>query len=408
MITLGLFCLLASAGTSDHAGFGRGAVNLGDLNGDMVEDFAVLDSADIASIWVLCGASGKTIWKKSAQTGSSIGSLVHAGDWNDDGVDDLLVMGYRIQLEKWTYGARMLSGRDGAQLESWPGYRWPALVLNPADPAKRRVLLSQITRVVPTKSTWVHQFTGLSRTGARVLSFSRESDKSTGLSLATAGDLDGDRYDDILLSGSPSSRIEAVTGKKGELVKVYGRATRTPYAYAPHLSPIRDFDGDGILDFVALASKNIGSDKVYAHRYSSKSEAPVAKLKLTGAAGGVVNCGDVDGDGVDDVLVGAHESFPGSRIYVVSVKRWEVIDTFGAETFIGIPKFGANLLTLGSESSKQGRVIVGACDYWSSDDHGSVFALRLPSFEVDFHCRRTAEEPNSLVVTKTLQRTADI
>jgi len=115
------------------------------------------------------------------------------------------------------------------------------------------------------------------------------ADDLSGISVSDAGDVNGDGIDDIIIGadlGDPGGRIDA-----GESYVVFGTSGGFPASLAlASLFPAKG--GDGSAGFV-LQGVEAGD---------------ASGLSASGA-------GDVNGDGVDDIIVGAFAANPGGRTY---------------------------------------------------------------------------------------------
>ncbi|MFT7668071.1 MAG: hypothetical protein ACI8X5_000758 [Planctomycetota bacterium] len=107
------------------AGFARVICALGDANSDGLADIAIgspdssLGGIDAGMVSVISASTGGTIRLITGQPGEHLGrSVADAGDWDGDGVSDLLVGG----LVAGTTGmVRVYSGADGSLLASTSG-----------------------------------------------------------------------------------------------------------------------------------------------------------------------------------------------------------------------------------------------------------------------------------------------
>ncbi|MBK8979776.1 MAG: FG-GAP repeat protein [Planctomycetes bacterium] len=175
---------------------------------------------------------------------------------------------------------------------------------------------------------------GLRRTAYQIDSFGTELDPF-GDALTGIGDANADGRPDILVAGSGSSPL--VNGNRQPAAggfRIYSSVQSpitvlgTFYGLQPgdrlgtSVAHLDDLDGDGVSDFVVGApGSGGGSHAGYAQVHSGVQ--PFALIRvLRGTAiddafgASVANAGDVDGDGIGDVLVGAPRGGPRDEGYV--------------------------------------------------------------------------------------------
>ncbi|MBW4698059.1 MAG: integrin alpha [Aphanocapsa lilacina HA4352-LM1] len=233
------------ASPDGQSGAGRSYVVFGKRGGGPVE-LATLENGTSRDGFVINGSTG------GDSSGYSVGG---AGDVNGDGLDDVIV------------GADFSSpdGRSGA------GRSYVVFGKRGGGPVELATLEN-----------------GTSRDGF-VINGSNADDRS-GISVSGAGDVNGDGLNDVIvgtLRASPDGRSEA-----GRSYVVFGKHNTRPM----ELADIEN--GAGLGGFVINGS--------------------AAQDRAGGDVGGA---GDVNGDGLDDVIVAANSAMPAGRSYVVFGKR---------------------------------------------------------------------------------------
>ena len=140
----------------------------------------------------------------------------------------------------------------------------------------------------------------------------------TGAAVAGAGDVDGDGYGDLLLgapgTSSRAGRAYFVRGPNvgtldlGSATAIFSSAG-TAASSGSAVAGLGDTDGDGYAD-VAVGSSGLGHVHVMFGPVSGTIQLAYSNGTVTGAEGlgeAVLGPGDVDGDGYDDLWLGAPE-----------------------------------------------------------------------------------------------------
>ncbi|MCB9687976.1 MAG: FG-GAP repeat protein [Alphaproteobacteria bacterium] len=259
------------------AGFGSDVGSAGDVNGDGYDDLLVVAAGSGSASVYLGGPAGPAViasWSSSAGP-----TAAAAGDVNGDGYDDL-VMGVP------DYSVTAFEGAAVVYLGSPAG-----LSINPA-------------WAVAGQRSWIH----------------------LGTSVASAGDVDGDGYDDVVVGTDGQRGAEEgflYLGGPTGLSAAPDWSVRSAAAYGDVVAVLEsagDVNGDGYDDVVLLESDPSG----YAAGSAELFLGGPAGLAATGTAigsswptpptGGAA--GDVDADGYADVVLSGELAGVGSGWYV--------------------------------------------------------------------------------------------
>ncbi len=309
---------------------GSSVCGLGDVTGDGTPDFAIGDVQDYSatlfsgSVRVYSGSNGglvRTIYGNWA-SGYFGGSIANVGDTNGDGVNDLAV-GDRFDGSNGASSGRVsvYSGSTGLQLWTVIGSGVDAELGSSLDggydldsdgtPDVVVGALGDAASGIDSGSAYV--LSGASGSQIRVIHGVNSGDHF-GESVSLVADIDSDAVADIVI-GAPGSN-----GTSGS-VHVYSGGSGLPlHALAGDpingflgrsLEDMGDIDGDGLGDF-AMSRLNChyaGDDHGAVVIMSGSSMLPIAWMLGDYEDGhfgrSLSNAGDVDGDGKDDVVVGA-------------------------------------------------------------------------------------------------------
>ncbi len=257
-------------GEVEHQLFGASIAALDDLDGDGVSDFAV-GSVLGGVVRIVSGRTGKTISRlngTTSQGGELFGwSLARIRDIDGDHVDDLLVGAPRSPAR--SEGAELIGERSGA------AYLFSG---------KTAKLLRSFTVDVlakPPRGFWF---------GCRV---------------ADAGDVDGDGVDDLAIASCGEALFDL--DGRDRWNRPSERKTRgIPYNLAAELAPVdRDLSHAPELGRVSI--------------FSGKTGALIRQLVGERAGDGfgcsIASLGDVNGDGRADLAVGAYSAECGGAVY---------------------------------------------------------------------------------------------
>jgi len=336
-------------GESSGDQFGWIARNVGDVDGDGITDIvtsAPTHGDHAGRIYVYSVGSGRLLWSADGRPGDELGSGVEGiGDANGDGIPDVAASGPSGSGVAYIY-----SGRDGQILQSFKSARTDELFGNHISAAGDADGDGHADLIIgaPGKE-------GESTNAGHAYIYSGKDGK---LLLALAGERLGDAFGSTVAGFSNGKERYLVVGApragpdhRGR-VYVYG-----DYGGQPKFVIDADATGNalgamfvsvtGITDGAAHnifvsdwtnAAKGPSTGRIYLH--SGPSGARL--LTLTGQTAGEgfgtskSTAGDVDGDGFEDLIVGAWQygevAVSAGRAYLYSGRDGRLLKTFTCRT----------------------------------------------------------------------------
>lgn len=330
-------------GTGLFQFFGASVSELGDVNGDGIDDFLVGAPGtkvngmnSVGAVMVYSGADGSELYRK---TGSAVfdlfGSHVSAaGDVNQDGVPDFVVGLFYLDVGGLNYAgtAKVYSGATGALLYQFDGtlqYQGLGRGATGAGDVNNDgfddIIVGALSGTLVDSAL---VFSGAD--GSQLYTLQGAGDDYHGISVDGLGDINGDGFDDLVVGASladsqglsNNGRILVYSGFDGSVLhQVDG--FNSDDNLGGTVSSAGDFDGDGITDFMGAAQgvDHNGLDlagSVYI--YSGASGALISEIAFEEVGGTLRNfsldfIGDLSNDGYSDIMVGdaaATQPFQGS------------------------------------------------------------------------------------------------
>ena len=428
-------------GGQGGANFGWAVATAGDVNGDGYADVIAgspyVDSGDVdegrAYLWFgsSSGLSTEAGWvAEGDQTGANLGmALATAGDVNGDGYADVIVSARGYDGGQTDEGRAYVFLGSAASLGGSPGWTaygdqdaghfgWAAATAGDVNGDGYADVIVGAPRYDngETEEGRAYLFLGLSSGLSASPAWTAEGNASYatfGRSVATAGDVNGDGYADVIV-GAPSfyDLEHPLYGKAYVyLGSALGLATSAAWIHSDSeeglawfgssVSTAGDVDGDGYADVIVggsvLAHACCYEARAYVFRGSTAGLEQVpswttnADDPLAGAENGwaVVTAGDVDGDGYSDVIVGC-PTYSAERglLKYCRGSAWGIRNCSYWLNHAGVhARFGFSVSTAGDVNGDgYSDVVVGAPGYDNGQtDEGGVYlflgsAVQLSAF----------------------------
>jgi len=268
--------------------FGDSVAPAGDVNGDGYDDVVV----------------GATLWSSDVQTESGRAAYVFHGTSSAlEPTPAVVLDGGGIQAEGWCAGAVLFGSMVGAGDVDGDGFH--DVIVGSVGDGTAALYRGSASSLDPDPAVTFPVTEWLSHT------------------IAAAGDVDGDGFDDLIVGDhltptddehEPNGAAFTLGGSSAGLdtaprTTLYGQHRNAGFGCA--VSTAGDFDGDGFDDVVASALYWPEGGAAYVFRGTSDGLDPSPTATLRGDSGVdyfgylLSAAGDVNGDGLDDVVVSA-------------------------------------------------------------------------------------------------------
>jgi len=414
--------VLDNPGPTQHdAFFGRAVAGLGDLDEDGVPELAVGAPGQFVAgtffqgqVFVFSGRTGalvRTLDDPRPGNPAYFGLAV-AGidDVNGDARPDVLVgaQSQTVGANRAQGQAFVFSGHDGALLLTLddPVPLAGALFGGAVTPAGDidRDGVSDLAIAAPNQNTVVHRyqgqvfvFSGASGVLLRTIDHPEPQDRSHfGSALATGGDLDGDGTPDLIVGAPGQDGVKGaaivVSGASGSALRSLHDPDRRRGGFGSSVASVGDVDGDGAQDLVVGAPRakvGLRPQQGEAFLFSGRSgelltrfkdPEPVADSFFGFAVSGL---GDVNADGTPDVVVSAEDKTVGDvrnqgQVFVFSGRDGALITTLDNPHSQRDTDFGTAVAAAGDVNGDGiPDVVIGA----PSQDFKGEIVHRLPGDE---------------------------
>jgi len=373
-LTVTLIPQMTFDGDSAGEEFGGSVSGAGDVNGDGFDDLIVgaefdnNNGEDSGSARVISGIDGSTLYNLNGdsandQFGTSVSG---AGDVNGDGFADLIV-GARFDDNNGTDSgsARVISGVDGSILYNFDGdsaFASFGTSVSGAGDVNDDGFADLIVGAslgenngILSGSAWV--FSGVD--GSVLHRFAGDSSSDLfGECVSGAGDVNGDGFADLIVgavgddnNGDRSGSARVFSGSDGSVLYNFdGSSTRNLLGRS--VSGAGDVNDDGFADLIVGAigdgDDNFfnGTTRVYSGSDGSVLHTFGGDPNSSNFGISVSSAGDVNGDGVADVMVGADRGGANdggyARVFISKIPATVILgdcNLDGEVTFADIPVF---------------------------------------------------------------------
>ena len=360
--------------TTERSMYGTAAIDIGDIDGDGVPDQAMGGPYVPDIVYVHSGVDGSLIRTHvdSRFNAAYCSHLANVGDVNQDGVPDYLI---GSELDAFLH-----SGQTGDLLHTFHHFSTTEFILGWTVSSAGDVNADGYPDLLIGAPNSEHAVGDYPAPYARVFSGLDYSllhqveppvvNNWFGMSVSDLGDVNADGYDDFLV-GSPIERRGTGRVYSGldatELRRLRGPHAQSQFSYS--VSRLEDIDGDGVPDFVVGApqagTNEPGEVFVYSGATATLLHDFVGPSDASRFGHFVNNAGDVNGDGFEDILVGAPKGtasiLRSGTAYLYSGQDGALIYTFEGQ--LQGDDFGASVSPAGDVNGDGfDDVLIGATD----------------------------------------------
>ncbi len=401
-------------GTDASGNFGSAVSGAGDVNNDGYSDLIVgAYSAGVSlagKAYVYSGLDGTLLYTfNGAAAFDGLGySVSGAGDINNDGFDDVIV-GAPFHAEWWGVDvgrAYVYSGATGGVLRTFTGQTehdfFGDAVSGAGDVNNDGfddVLVgARQSGVTGSDKGRVYVYSGATGSSIHQL-FGETIGDNFGGAVSDLGDINGDNFDDFVVGakfnavgGTDAGRAYVYSGINKALLYTYTGSAMGDFL-GVSVSGVGDQNSDGINDFIIGAFQSdaggVNSGRVFVHSGSTGTLINTFDGTAGEALGVTVSsAGDVNGDGIDDLLLGAAGNDAGGsdagRAYVYSGVTWDLISAFNGSKASG--DFGISVASAGDvDSDGFADFIVGDAEQVPGESYpGRAYVFSLADADIDF------------------------
>ena len=295
--------------------FGSSVASAGDVNGDGYSDIVVGDKA-VAKAYVFLGsATGPATTPATTLTGIAAtnfgGSVASAGDVNADGYADVVIGADATSTNAgavYVYlgGAMGLATTPARSLAGSATSLFGHSVASAGD-VNGDGFADLVLGAPGTNQVFVYTggATGIGAAAAATLSGTAATDY--GASVACAGDVNADGYADVVVGAWLANTVYVYSGASGGLGTTAATTLTRLGKFGWSVSGSGDVTGDGYGDVIVGA---YGNDAAYLYLGATGGLATVVTSTASGVSGdqygySVAGAGDTNRDGFADVIVGA-------------------------------------------------------------------------------------------------------
>ncbi len=301
-----------------YQSFGAGLADLGDIDGDGLDDFTISDPAGSVpeTIWIISGRNGQVMQALCSDDDSRSfgGSISALRDVDGDGVGEILVGLAPDWNESAPGRAAIYSGRTRVLLRTLDapagvrGFGSRVAGMSDVDGDGAGDVL--ITCREDSQDGFGFVYSG--QTG-RLLYRIQSPAGVQARRIDPVGDVDADGIPDLafigLITRVQSPLLRLVSGFDGHLISEVDTQI-TSHGIGLRTMPIEDLDGDGLSDLF-FCSRGVVQVRSAANlRVLRSFDTP--DLRPSDSVRGIARVGDIDGDGETDLVLGNPDNFTGS------------------------------------------------------------------------------------------------
>ena len=307
-------------GDAQYSSFGVFVAYAGDINNDGYSDVVVGEDDDTyspGSAYVYFGGQSMDNYTDAHLTGEGTGNTfgedLDSGDFNGDGFPDIVVRApsYYPTGKIYIYFGGVNADSIADVIIPYGGYMSSAGDIN--GDGYDDLIVANTHANNYTGEVYVYYGGNPMNTQLDFVYKGVFNYEYFGEALSGAGDLNGDGYDDIMIKGGQHVNIY-FGGQTLSLIQDVQLKEASVDNFGSQLSNAGDVNGDGYDDIMVhgrnYGSNNLGRVMIY---FGGASMDSIYDVGLSGQQGydyfgySLSDAGDVNGDGYDDIIIGARE-----------------------------------------------------------------------------------------------------